>query len=383
MEIADFASCFRYLRGVTLRAILCSYNSRKRQTMATHTSQSKQTSSEAPAPEVLKPQADTTTPINNEVQVSHLRKSLTPTPVRSRRGTYRPSHKATFIGLSVVVAILVVNAIIILSVVRGQDRASAETNQGEVIISSAVLDTLGVSRTPIGNAGTELIVGPNSRFNGKLTVGSDVSIAGTLRLNSKFSASDASLTKLEAGDTAVSQLNVNGDATVSNLNLRRDLAVVGATRLQGPVTIGQLLTVNNSVNVAGNLAVGGILSARNFQASSLTSDTTLTIGGHIITRGPAPAASPGSALGNNGTISISGSDAAGTVAVNIGTGGGNGILANVSFRSAYGTTPRVVVTGVGRGMGGVYVNRNATGFSIGVDGSVAPGGYAVDYIVMQ
>jgi len=34
-------------------------------------------------------------------------------------------------------------------------------------------------------------------------------------------------------------------------------------------------------------------------------------------------------------------------------------------------------------MGSVYVSRTAWGFSIGVNGAVAPGGYAFDYIVMQ
>jgi len=113
------------------------------------------------------------------------------------------------------------------------------------------------------------------------------------------------------------------------------------------------------------------------------SDSTLTIGGHVITRGAAPGVGPGSALGANGTVSISGNDASGTVAANIGTGGGNGILAQVAFRSQYSNTPHVVVTTVGSGMGSVYVSRTAWGFSIGVNGAVAPGGYAFDYIVMQ
>jgi len=135
--------------------------------------------------------------------------------------------------------------------------------------------------------------------------------------------------------TSISQLTVNGDGTVSNFNLRKDLTVLGLTRLQGAVTMSQLLTVNNNVNISGNLAVGGVLSARSFQASSLVSDSTLTIGGHVITRGAAPGVGPGSALGANGTVSISGNDASGTVAANIGTGGGNGILAQVAFRSQY------------------------------------------------
>lgn len=331
------------------------------------------------APEVLKPQSSSTTPPPDKTERAGASKTTPPL----RHVTYRPSHKATFIGLAVVVGILAINVLVIVFVMRGQEKISADFSQDAVVLSPETLDGLGVSRTAVGNLGTELIVGPNSRFNGKVTVGSDMTIGGQLQLNSKFSASDASLAKLEAGDTAVQQLNVNGDGTVTNLNLRRDLTVVGTTRLQGPVTMSQLLTVNNSVNIAGNLAVGGVLSARGFQASSLTSDTTLTIGGHIITRGAAPRVSPGGGLGSNGTVSISGSDVAGTIAVNIGVGGGNGTLATVTFARQYSATPRVVASGGGRGMGGVYVTRNSTGFTIGIDNAVSPGGYTVDYIVMQ
>lgn len=341
--------------------------------MTSHSSNTNSPTTEPPAPEVLRPQSDSTpvpeaAPPKKSLRLNHL--------------TYRPSHKATFIGLAVVAAILLINAIVISFVMNSQAQSNATGRPGEVSISSAALDKLGVSRNPIGNAGTELIVGPNSRFNGKVTVASDVSIAGQLKLSSKFSASDASLAKLQAGDTSLNQLNVNGDATATNLNLRKDLTVLGATKLQGPVTVSQLLTVTNSMNVVGNLAVGGVLSARGFQASSLVSDSTLTIGGHIITRGTAPGVGPGSGLGANGTVSISGNDAAGTVAANIGTGGGNGILAQVAFRNQYGTTPHVVITPVGGG-GNFYINRSSGGFSISVSGPLAPGGYAFDYIVMQ
>lgn len=332
-----------------------------------------------PAPEVLKPQSGNVAPAPEKTEKVEKAKNAP----RPHHASYRPSHKATFIGLAVVIGILLINALVIIFVMRGQQKPTTDISQDAVVLSPETLDGLGVSRTAVGNLGTELIVGPNSRFNGKVTVGSDMTIGGQLQLNSKFSASDASLAKLEAGDTAVQQLNVNGDGTVTNLNLRRDLTVVGTTRLQGPVTMSQLLTINNSVNIAGNLAVGGVLSARGFQASSLTSDTTLTIGGHIVTRGAAPRVSPGGALGSNGTVSISGSDVAGTIAVNIGVGGGNGTLATVTFARQYSATPRVVASGGGRGMGGVYVTRNSTGFTIGIDNAVSPGGYTVDYIVMQ
>jgi cytoskeletal protein CcmA (bactofilin family) len=345
--------------------------------MTTHHSDTSNDSSAPPAPEVLRPQADHEPSSKTTVSTAP-KKSL-----GLHRMTYRPSHKATFIGLAVVAGILLINAVVISFVMNSQAQDNSTGRAGEVTLSPAALDKLGVSRNPVGTAGTELVVGPNSRFNGKVTVASDVSIAGQLKLSSKFSAADASLAKLQAGDTSLNQLNVNGDATATSLNLRKDLAVVGATRLQGPVTISQLLTVSGSMNVSGNLAVGGVLSARGFQASSLVSDTTLTIGGHMISRGAAPSVGPGSAVGSNGTVSISGNDASGTVAANVGTGGGNGILAQVAFRQQYGSTPHVVITAVGTGAGSIYVNRSVGGFSIGVSNALAPGGYTFDYIVMQ
>jgi cytoskeletal protein CcmA (bactofilin family) len=335
-------------------------------------SETKERTTEPPAPEVLRAQTD------DKSSASDVTASVTPKlRTRLRHGTYRPSHKATFIGLAVVVMILAVNAGVIAFLMKNQTKTGSSAVQSEVTISPTVLDKLGVSRNTVGSSGTELVVSPNSTFNNKLTVGGDVSIAGKLKLNGQLSATDVDLTKLVAGDTTLDKLNVNGDATATNLNLRKDLTVAGSSLLQGAVTVSQLLTVNSNMNILGNLSVGGVLSMGAFQTN------TLTIGGHITTRGTAPSVSPGSALGSNGTVSISGNDVSGTVAVNIGAGGGSGIVAYVSFVNQYGNIPHVVVTAVGRGAGSVYVNRSSTGFSIGVNGSLDPGGYAFDYIVMQ
>jgi cytoskeletal protein CcmA (bactofilin family) len=340
--------------------------------------ESKEKTAEPPKPEELKPQAESGASAPEETTTSAT------SAATKRRGTYRPSHKATFIGLAVILAVLAVNAGIISFVIKTQSsKTKSQADQGAVTLNPSVLNKLGVSRNSVGDLGTRLVIGPDSQFNGTVKVGGDVSIAGQLKLNSKFSANDASLTQLQAGKTSLADLDVNGDATVSTLNLRKDLNVTGATKLQGAVTVSQLFTVNNSVNIAGNLAVGGVLSVNGFHSSSLVSDSTITIGGHVITRGSAPGVGPGPGVGSNGTVSISGNDAAGTVAVNTGTGAGGGILANVAFRSQYGTVPHVVVTAVGPGTGSVYVNRTIGGFSIGVNGALAPGGYAFDYIVEQ
>jgi hypothetical protein len=285
--------------------------------------------------------------------------------------------------LSVVAVILLINAAVIIVLMNIQSKNNSEVAIGGVKISPAVLETLGVSRNTVGKSGAELVVNPDAKFTGNLTVGGNISIAGKLQMNNGIIANDATFTKLTAGDTSLSKLNVNGDATISSLALRNNLSVAGSTTLQGPVVVSSLMTVSNSMNVAGNLAVGGVLSVRSFESGSLTSDTTLTIGGHIITRGSAPSVSKGSGLNVVDTVSISGSDAAGTVDVNIGAGGRSGVLANISFVQKYGNTPHVIITPVGGGVTDAYVaSRTSAGFSIGAS-SIAVGGHSFDYIIMQ
>ncbi|MBP7760172.1 hypothetical protein KA093_00040 [Candidatus Saccharibacteria bacterium] len=332
-----------------------------------------------PAPEALSTQAAGTADPTGASGLATVKANL-----KSRRGTYRPSHKATFIGLAVVAGILAINGVVIWFVVKNNTpNANNGINRTEVTLSADNLEKLGVSRNSVSDQGTVLTVGPTATFNNKVRLESDVTVAGQLILNNALNASSANLAKLQAGESTVNQLNVNNDASISTLNLRKDLNVVGTTKLQGPVNMAQLLTVSNNVNIIGSLAVGGTLSVRSFQASSLVTDTTLTIGGHVITRGAAPEVSQGPAVGPTGNVSISGNDAAGTVAANVGVGGASGIVANVTFKYAYSNTPHVVITTVGSGLGTVYISRSTTGFSIGVNSPMPPGGYAFDYIVMQ
>jgi len=331
----------------------------------------------APKPEALTVQGGSEAPSSSggnhsAGDPSVLRNALSP----KRRNTYKPSHKATFIGLSVIAIILIANAVGLAFLMKNNaDAVDEQTKQG-VTLSSETLNKLGVDRNPAGGANTELTIGPATKFTNKVVMGSDVNIAGQLNLNGKFSASDASFAKLQAGDTALGQLNVNGDGTISTLNLRKDLAVAGNSRLQGPVTIGNILTVNNNVNIAGSLSIGGALSVRDFQVNNLT------VGSHIITRGSAPGISAGTGVGSGGNATISGNDASGTVAVNVGVGSGGGLLATIDFQTNYSSIPHVVVTPVGRAVD-LYITRTTGGFAIYSNGALSPGGYAFDYIIMQ
>ncbi len=342
----------------------------------------------APEPEVLKPRVDDAAPVA-AAQAAKL-----PAPeeaAKRRRRTYRPSHKATFIALAVVVAILAINAVILGFVLK--NKADEKANSGQVTISADVLNKVGINKTELGNSGVQLTVDPDALFNGKVTVAGDVTVTGQFKLSNKLNAGEIAATKLEAGDTSLTQLNVSGKSTLSDLVLRTGLTVAGTTLLQGPVTVSQLLTVNNNLNVLGNLSVGGVFTAATFSANNLTSTSTLTIGGHIITAGSAPnvgagTTGAGGALGSNGTVSINGNDTAGRIVINIGASAGSGTLANVAFHTQYGSLPRVVITLVIGGFSAptcsFYVaNLSVGGFSIVDTCNMPIGGFALDYIVMQ
>jgi hypothetical protein len=335
---------------------------------------------QAPQPETLQPRTD-------DVAVTTPKPPSASTPLTTKkpaRRNYRPSHKATFVGLAVVIAILAVNVAVIGLVLKKQAKKETLAVKGQVSISSDDLNKLGINRGTIGDTSIQLTVAPDAQFKGKVSVAGNANFSGVVSLNNKLTGTDGNFTQLEAGNTALSQLNVNGSSTLSTLNLRQQLVVAGNTQLQGPVTLNQLLTVANSANIAGNLAVGGTLTVSTFSARSLTSTSTLTIGGHIITGGPSPSVSAGgAALGSNGTVGISGNDAAGQISINIGVGATGGTLANVTFKNSYGVTPKVAITPVGAG-GNFYLgNLSTTGFSVAITSGLPAGGYRINFIVMQ
>ncbi|HXR49427.1 MAG TPA: hypothetical protein VN778_00150, partial [Verrucomicrobiae bacterium] len=316
-----------------------------------------------PEPETLKPR-------NSETAAGAETTEALPAkdgqPVHRR--VYRPSHRATFIGLGAVAIVLIINAIIIGLVMRSQ---SSQQNQptGQVTINQDALDKLGVNQSGVGGSGVQLTIAPNTNFKGNVVVGGDIQAAGQLKLNGTFQASAARFTQLDAGNASANQLAVSGTSTLANVVIPTNLNVTGATRLQGAVTVTQLFTVNNSVNISGNLSVGSALSAGSVSGATVAAISNLVIGGHVISSGSVPSIVRGpngsnTALGVNGSVSISGNDQAGTVAFNVGVNSnGRGLVATVTFHNLYNSTPHVVLTPIGD-VGAFYTSRNSSGFSI-------------------
>ncbi|MFI5240575.1 MAG: hypothetical protein ACHQUB_02610 [Candidatus Saccharimonadia bacterium] len=344
--------------------------------------QAQQVSSEADTadtpeagPVVLQPRSD---------DAAQSQKGAPKKPIKLARRTFRPSHRATFIALAVIVVLIGANVAIVTYFIRKQAKSSTSGSLANIVLNKNLLDQLGVSGNAIGTGTESLVVSPNAVFNGTLSVEKDV------KLGNNLTAGSTSITQLSAGNTSLTQLNVNGATTLGDTAFRSNVTVAGTSHLQGDVTIAQLLTTAG-LTVTGNLTVGGSLTTSNFSAASLTSTTTLTIGGHIITGGSQPGVSTGAGVGPAGTVSISGNDTAGTIVINTGQSPAAGTLVNISFRAAYGAIPHVTITPIGPDPSstagvplGYYVNRSTSGFSISTINSPAIGvGYVFDYHIDQ
>lgn len=186
--------------------------------------------------------------------------------------------------------------------------------------------------------------------------------------------------QLKVGGTlSIPGISVSGASTFDQVKVS-GLDVSGNTAIQGQLAVQQGLTVG------GNLSVAGSLSAAQLTLDGLQLNGDLSFTRHIITGGGTPGKSDGSSLGSGGTSSVSGTDTAGTVNINTGGGPGAGCFVNLSFVNKYNSTPHVVITPVGSAAGGVnyYVNRSTSGFSICTANSPPAGqSFAFDYHVFE
>jgi hypothetical protein len=107
---------------------------------------------------------------------------------------------------------------------------------------------------------------------------------------------------------------------------------------------------------------------------------------HISAGGATPSRSNGDALGSGGTVAVSGSDIAGNVNVNTGSGPVAGCFATMTFSQKYNSTPRVIVTPVGLSAAnvGYYVTRTTSSFAIcAANNPPANVSFGFDYFVVE
>ncbi|HEY1063989.1 MAG TPA: hypothetical protein VGE30_01690 [Candidatus Saccharimonadales bacterium] len=268
------------------------------------------------------------------------------------------------IYLLLFIFIIVVAGLIIWISYSYSNKEANTANIDTTTLSQETLDKLANSDANVGSSGQVLNVQSSAVFAGKVLARNDLEVAGSLRLG---------------GSLNLPNINVNDTANLGQVTVSRNLAVTGNVAVQGQQTIAGALQVN------GTGRFNGALSAPQISTNSLQLNGDLVLTRHITAGGGTPGRSNGSALGNGGTASVSGSDTAGSVSINTGGGPGAGCFITVNFTTRFNATPHVQVTPVGSAAGGLayYINRSSSSFSI--CSSTAPpanASFGFDYFVV-
>jgi cytoskeletal protein CcmA (bactofilin family) len=232
-------------------------------------------------------------------------------------------------------------------------------------LSSETLQKLATNGIQVGDPKQVLNIQSNSVFGGTVLVKGELQVAGGLKIGS--------------GDLAISDVSINGSANINQLQAQT-VAVAGNTAIQGQLSVQKDLSVSGSGTFGGALTASQIITAK----LQLSGDLTLTR--HIVAGGGLPTRANGAALGSGGTSSISGSDTAGSISINTGSGASAGCFLTITFAQAFTASPRIIVTPVGSSAAGMayYINRTSTNFSV-CTASVPPSNatFGFDYIAFN
>lgn len=275
------------------------------------------------------------------------------------------SHRLNIYLLFFLLILVLAGAVIVITAIAGRETKndpSAITNQN---LSSDALKQLNNADATVGDPKSTLNVQSNAVFAGKVMVRDNLEVAGTIRVG---------------GPLSLPGITVSGESNFDQMNINRSLTIGGDASVQGQ------LNVRRNIAVSGGGTFGGALTAPQISTSSFQLLGDLTLTSHINAGGPTPGRSVGAAVGGGGTASVSGSDTAGYINVNTGSGAPAGCFVTVNFARNFNGTPRVMITPVGSAAGSVdfYVNRTSSNFSV-CSANVPPANasFGFDYFVVN
>jgi cytoskeletal protein CcmA (bactofilin family) len=290
----------------------------------------------------------------------------TPAPVPPKKpNLLKRMRQRINIYLLLFIFIILLAGVIILIAYLQNRQASTTSHIQTQGLSQSTLQQLANGDATVGSSQSVLNVESSAVFAGQVLVRQNLQVAGNLQIG---------------GTVALNNITVAGTSQLGQVNVTKNLAVAGDTAIQGSATIAKSLQVN------GNGTFSGPVSAPQIVTGSLQLNGDLVLTHHISVGGSIPGRSGGSALGSGGSASVSGSDTAGSISINTGSGPAAGCFVTITFTSKYNSTPHVLVTPIGSAAGGLayYVNRSTTSFSV-CDASAPPAGssFGFDYFVVD
>lgn len=285
-------------------------------------------------------------------------------PKKNTNGKIRNIISNMNLYLVLFIFIVIIAAVIsVIAYLQGKKADQKPTTQTQTLTPEK-LKELSSNEIKVGDPKSLLTIESNTVFNGATLIRGDLDVAGTIKVGGALSLPGISVSgKSTLDDVTMNQLALSGDATFN-----------------GQLTVQKGLTISGPGNFAGPISAPSI----NIDRINLSGD--LQISNHIDAGGSTPRVGGGTALGSGGTVSVSGTDTAGTVGINIGTGAPAGVLANVTFAKAFNGVPHVVITPIGSGaanIGWYVVSRSTTGFSIACTGAPSPSSFSFDFLVID
>lgn len=284
------------------------------------------------------------------------------TPSAPRRQFRQHFHKLNIYLLSFVLVVILAVVVVVVAATKSHNSAAPAVSSTN--LSQQQLEQLATTNVSIGNSNQVLNIGSNAIFGQQVLLQKDLDVAGNLKLG---------------GLLSLPSLNVSGTSTLGQTQLSK-LTVSGDSAFSGSVTI------NQNLSVAGTASFSGAISANLLTVQNLQLSGNVAFNNHVTAGGTTPTRSSGSALGSGGTTSISGSDTAGSIAINTGNSPSAGCFITITFSQAFNAAPHVVISPIGSGAAGLayYVNRSTTSFSV-CSTSPPPAGqsFGFDYIIFD
>lgn len=284
---------------------------------------------------------------------------------QKKKGALGKIKSSVNIYLIVLFSILVMaGTIIAIAFIQSQ---SSNKNNGvkTQTLDQSALQQLANNDASVGSSQYILNVVSNAVFAGQVLMRQGLEVAGNLKVG---------------GTTALNNVSVAGTGQFGQATITNNLSVGGNGAIQGSVSIAKSLQVTNGGSF------GGSVTAPQITTSSFQLNGNLVIQHHVTTSGAIPNRTGGSALGSGGSVSVSGTDTAGSVTINTGGNTTVGCFVTITFTTAYDKIPHILITPVGSGASGVdyYINRTNTNFSICANIPAPTGNtFGYDYFVIE
>lgn len=182
---------------------------------------------------------------------------------------------------------------------------------------------------------------------------------------------------------AVPTTNTTGGASFSGAIQGGSAAITGSLNVSGATLFKNTSDSTTAFQIQkSDSSVLFVADTTNMQVTiaKLVVTGNITVNGHIVTGGNTPTIAAGAAACTSPAVSVNGNDTSGTISVTTGTGCASaGILATVTFNTAFTATPRVTLTPTNANAANLKTYNGANTLTTFTVDAAAPAGDATTY----